>query len=377
MDSFDKYLFDELTELYAKPDLSWDDLEELYLRFCNLDHLSEVRPYLWTMRFFGWGTASEEDAVLAELKANCGDGEALLTGLYYDLSLCRDGTDAEALANLKRMTAQGYNNVYTKDRSSVAKIQRAAKAPSAPPTAAPRMKEEKVVVDHITFECNDYYGLNFTAGDTDYLSAKVYIKPIRGKKHIKVRSQIFLNDEPFSEVMSNEYEINEKTRWFQTSGWGNEKCTCYGGNTYRWAVEIDGNDVYTQDFHMLYGQLNKGGVMLKEMKMFASKASGALEKDRYNYKTIFDRNTLEYVYFKFMFIPTGEYRNVQLFIKVIRLEDQSVFYDGYSIIRVQDDWDQMWTGIGFSKPGQWKSGLYQYTVSVGNGPVTEGVFTVS
>ena len=78
-----------------------------------------------------------------------------------------------------------------------------------------------------------------------------------------------------------------------------------------------------------------------------------------------------------MIIPPGEYRNVQTFLKIIRLEDQSVFYDGYSIIRVQDDWDQMWTGVGYGKAGQWKAGLYKYTASIGNGPIMEGVFTVS
>ena len=60
MDIFDQYLFEELTTQYARQGLSLDDYEELYQRFCSMDHLPEARPYIWTMRFFGLGTAPEK-----------------------------------------------------------------------------------------------------------------------------------------------------------------------------------------------------------------------------------------------------------------------------------------------------------------------------
>lgn len=58
--------------------------------------------------------------------------------------------------------------------------------------------DEDVVVDYISFECNGYSGLYFNAGDIEYLSAKFYIKPFYNRKHIKVRTQIFLEGEPFT-----------------------------------------------------------------------------------------------------------------------------------------------------------------------------------
>lgn len=67
MDIFDQYIFEELTEQYAKSEPS-EDYEELYQRFCNIDYLPEVKPYLLTMRFFGLGIAPEKDATLNELK---------------------------------------------------------------------------------------------------------------------------------------------------------------------------------------------------------------------------------------------------------------------------------------------------------------------
>lgn len=51
MDIFDQHLFEELTAEYAKTNLSYDDYEELYMRFCNIDYMNEVRPYLLVMCF--------------------------------------------------------------------------------------------------------------------------------------------------------------------------------------------------------------------------------------------------------------------------------------------------------------------------------------
>ena len=92
--------------------------------------------------------------------------------------------------------------------------------------------------------------MNFTAGDVDYLNAKVYIKPFHGKKHIKVRSQIFLDGDAFSKVFSNEYDINSDTRWFKALGWGNTNFNYYKNNIYKWVIEIDGKTIFSQEFRM-------------------------------------------------------------------------------------------------------------------------------
>lgn len=380
MDPFDQYLFEELAEQYSHSDLSPDDYEELYTRMCNLDHLPEVRPYLLTMRFFGWGTASERDAVLAELKESLGADSEILEGLYYDLLLYEDITNRNALDQLEQMIEHGYTNIYTKERSFVPEIDCDDEEPESEDAFDEDFEEEEpddVIVDHITFECDPYKGSTFTAGDTDYLSAKVYIKPVSCKRHIKVRSQIYLGDEAFSKVFTNEYDIDPGTRWFRTDGWGNTKYTCYSGNTYRWLVEIDGGDPYGQDFYMKSGKLDRAGAVVNDVKTFASKASGALEKDRSDYRSSFTGSTLEYVYFKFLIDSPGVHKNVQVFLKITYLEDQSIFWDNYIIHHLDDDTVAFWTGVGYRTPGSWKKGLYQYTASVANGPKFEGMFTVS
>ena len=126
MDIFDQCLFEELTTQYSKSGLSADDYEELYMRFCNIDHLDEVRPYLMTMRFFGLGTASEKDTVLSELKAMLNEDDCMLKGLYYDLLLSENSNNTDAIVNLRRMVDEGYTNKFTKEKSHIEK----ATAPS-------------------------------------------------------------------------------------------------------------------------------------------------------------------------------------------------------------------------------------------------------
>lgn len=226
MDIFDQYLFEELTAQYSKSGLSADDYEELYMRFSNIDHLDEVQPYLLTMRYFGLGTSSEKMAVRSDLKEKLCEDDYMLKGLYYDLLLSENTNNTEELVNLRRMVEEGYTNVFTKEKTHIEKAKTPPKVSSLQASSISTQTErvdEEVVVDYTTFECNGYSGLYFAAGEIDYLAAKVYIKSFHGRKHIKVRSQIFLDGDTFSKVFSNEYDIDSNTRWFKTQGVGEYK----------------------------------------------------------------------------------------------------------------------------------------------------------
>lgn len=379
MDIFDQYLYEELTTQYARPGLSADDYEELYQRFCNMDYLAEVKPYLLTMRFFGLGTAAEKDTVLSELKAMLNDDDYMIKGLYYDLLLSKSINNSDAIVNLRRMVNAGYTNKFTKEKTNIEKATTSSEVSTSQKNTTvkePTQTEKDVTVDYITFECNGYNGLYFTVGDVDYLYAKVFIKPFHGKKHIKVRSQIFLDGDAFSKVFSNEYDIDSDTRWFKTQGWGNTNFNCYSNNIYKWVIEINGKSTFSQEFRMYNGKLNKSGPKVNDVKLFASKSSGALETDRDNYKTTFDGKALEYIYFKFLIDPPGEDMNVQVYIKVIYLEDNTVFRDKYFLHPLNNNTIACWKGIGFSNAGNWKKGLYQYTAHIGTGTRYEGTFTV-
>ena len=264
MDIFDQYIYNELTTQYEKSELLADDYEELYQRFC----------------------------VLSELKAMLDEDDCILSGLYYDLVLSENSNNADAIVNLRRMVDKGYTNKFTKEKSCIEKVTALSETSNSQEESTekePTPSEEDVVVDYITFECNGYKGLYFTAGDVDYLKAKVFIKPFHGKKHIKVRSQIFLDNDTFSKIFSNEYDIDFNTRWFSTQGWGNTNYNCYSNNIYKWVIEIDGKNTFSQEFRMYNGKLNKNGPKVYDVKLFASKSSGALEADRDDYKITFDK----------------------------------------------------------------------------------------
>lgn len=378
MDIFERYLYEELTAQYAESSLSVDDYKELYQRFCSIGHFPEVKPYLLVMRFWGWGTVSERENVLFELKEILNDDDYLLKGLYYDLLLTIDTNDADARKNLYEMINLGYTDRYMKEKSNInATVSLYQEVESQKINNEEELQsDEDVVVERIIFESKGESGVEFTAGDVDYLKAKVFIKPIHGKKHLKVRSQIFLNEETFSKIFLNEYDIDSNTKYFQTSGWGNEKCTCYDSDTYRWVVEIDGKDTFGQSFRMYDGKLNKNGPIINDVKLFASKASGAEKRDMREYKTTFDAKKLEYVYFKFLMDSPEETMNIRVFIQVTSLEDNTVIKKRDTLYQLSTGTTAIWGGVGFSEAGKWKKGLYKYIARCGNAKNFEGVFTV-
>lgn len=377
MDIFDQYIYEELVSEYERSGLTDDDYEELYMRFCNLDHLEEVKPYLLAMRCLGLGTPADADAALSELKEFMEDNTEL-TGLYYDLKLCVNPKNTGAIVELRRSIEDGYCGKYLKEKSNIGLIEKTPKEEKKPSTP---VVEETVVDDTIhyksmSFEGCGYSGLYFTSGDIDYLNAKVFIEPMKATRKITVRSQIFEGDYAFSKVFSDEITLKPGDTWFTTTGWGNKNCNCYGNQVYQWRVEIDGAEVYCQDFRFYTGKIDKYGIRVKDIKLFASKASGALEKDWNNYSVTFDSNTLEYVYFKMLFNALGEVKNVQMFIKVENLENGSEFYNGYSLFHIESNWDNAWTGVGLKNGKKWDKGLYKYTLTIGSGNTFEGIFTV-
>lgn len=115
---------------------------------------------------------------------------------------------------------------------------------------------------------------------------------------------------------------------------------------------------------------------MKNVVLFASKATGAVEKDWNNYSTTFDSNTLEYIYFKLLFNQMGQEKNFQVHIKVDNLENGTEFYNGTSLFHIESNWDSSWTGVGLINGKKWDKGLYKYTLNIGSGSTFEGTFTV-
>ena len=376
MDIFDQYLLEELVSEYERSGLTNDDYEELYIRFCNLNHLEEVKPYLLVMRYLGLGTPAEPDAALNELKGIMEDNIEL-TGLYNDLKLCTNPKNTGATVELRRSIEDGYCGKYLRNRSNIGLVKKVSKEeqPSTP-------VDDNTVVDdtihykYMRFEGCGYSGLNFTTRDIDYLNARIFIEPMKATRKIKVCSQIFSGDNAFSQVFYDEITLKPGSTSFATSGLGNKNYNCYEDGTYRWRIEIDGVEVYSQDFRFYAGEIDKHGIPIKDVKLFASKASGATEADRKNYAHSFDSSTLEYVNFKCFIDEPGEDKIVQLWLKVTCVEDDTIIYDNYYLHSVHYDTCAFGYGVGFSSKGEWKQGLYKYTIRIGAENTQEGTFTV-
>lgn len=384
MDFFEQFIFDELEEQYTKDELTTYDYEDIYERFTHLEHFDEVKPYLYAMRFLGKGTKAEPDDVLRELEAMELSSDSQIKGLYLDIKLVMKKGNADDIEELDKCVKAGYSekylraNSYLSSNSSNDEDECDDVYDSENEDVSSLIADEKVKFKSMIFEGCGYSGLYFTSGDIDYLHAKVFIEPVKTTRHLSVSSQIYADDEPFSEVFSNEYTLKPGDTWFTTQGWGNKNFNCYENRTYKWLIEFDDdeNDVHSQEFFFYSGKIQKSGVPIKDIKLFSSKYSGAQESDIDRYSTSFDKNELESVYFRLFINEPGSYTVVQRYLKVVCMDDGSTFYDDCLLQPLEADWVSWWSGVGFSKKGQWKIGLYKYYLHLGNGPVHEGTFTV-
>ncbi len=377
MEIFDKYLFEELVEEYERSDLTDDNYEALYIRFCHLNHLDEVEPYLLVMRYLGLGTHADPDAALTELK-DIMVGNIELKGLYFDLKLCANPQDTGAIAELHRLIEAGYYGKYLKSRSNISLVEKYSKEEKTTPfsTTDNTTVDDKIHYKSMIFEGCGYSGLYFTTGDIDYLHAKVFIEPVKTTQKVSVRSQIYAGDEPFSKVFADEFTLKPGDTWFTTSGWGNKNFYGYSDRVYQWRLEINGTEIHSQDFRFYEGKIDKNGLPIKDVKLFASKASGALKADRDRYTLSFNSSTLEYIYFKCFINEPGEAKVVQIHIKVTCLEDDSVFCDKMFLQSLNHNTYAFWEGIGFSKINKWKKGLYKFTIKIGSSKAREGTFSI-
>lgn len=380
MDEFDKYLFDEISGQYAKRNLTQDEYEEIFNRFLNIDYLEEVKPYLLAMRYFGWGVAPDSESVLDELKLLSADGDNELTGLYYDLMICSGTDNSQTRQALETAVSAGYSAKYAKEKSNIKSAEPVKKVVVA---ATPKAKETKVDTTirykYMSFFSCGYSGYVFTSGDIDYLYAKIFVEPCEVSRKVHVDSQIYdSNGNTFSKVFSDDIELKPNNTWFTTTGWGNKDFYGYPDGTYQWVIKINNSTTtYSENFRVYRGKLTAYGPRIKDVKLFSSKYSGALDRDKESYSSTFNGSSLESIYFKLFIENPGKDMNVQIFYKVEYLEDESVFKDFYEVFAFESDTCACWTGIGFPDKGKWKKGLYRYSIHIGKGPVSQGTFTVN
>jgi len=118
MEIYDKYLFDDLVQRYNQNNLSKDEYESIFSMFQNINEYSEVKFYLYTMKFLGLGTEKQEEEVLGELKQEIENGHLEYRGLYYDMLLYRNSVQRiELIQKISAFT--DYDSRYMKEYSYV------------------------------------------------------------------------------------------------------------------------------------------------------------------------------------------------------------------------------------------------------------------
>lgn len=366
MDYFEQYLYDELTSLYKKDDLTDFDYEELFYRFSSLDHVPEVKPYLLTMRYYGLGTAAEPVVVLEELLASLTSDDTALKGLYYDFVLQNDPENINAIKEMVSLVSVGYSDTYTKKRSALHKV--SVKGTSSTNNSKHTQDDCQIKVTSMSFKCGNYSGWRFPTQNVDYLYCSVCIEPISCNKHIVVESQIFCHGKEFSKVFKDEFDITPDTKTIETSGWGNASFDGYSQNEYQWRIRIDGKTVYHSNFNMYYGSENINGFPINQVKIFS------VNEEPKRYGTAFSLQDIKKMHFAFFFdtLESSEIVNVQ--IKVDRSEDKKQMVNTSLLCQIPSGCSDYW--IAPKTKASWGCGLYNYTLHLGKAYKYEGQFSI-
>jgi len=159
-----------------------------------------------------------------------------------------------------------------------------------------------------------------------------------------------------------------------THAWGwNEKGNWDVGRYYIIA-RLDDSESLRADFEIAYGNYSDTKIKVNNLKLF--NAGDSVEtSDTYEDTRLFYNDTLRRVYFNFHFKPLRDSAYVTMNYKIVD-PNGNIFANMGCPINIPTDWDQCWTGNGWSNTGMWKRGKYLYEASLGNSKVFSGEFIV-
>lgn len=155
--------------------------------------------------------------MLTELRVLTADERNVsICGLYYDLLLFENENDSNATRKLKEYADESYSDVYIKERSHLHSVTKKVESSKEKPKANQSPSTPEIIrYKRMSFESCGYSGLYFTAGDIDYLAARVYIEPLKTTRKLKVRSQVYDGNNAFLDVFSVEYTLKPGTTNFK------------------------------------------------------------------------------------------------------------------------------------------------------------------
>ena len=412
MDRFYAILLKQQTEKYARTDLTQEDYEDIYYELTTME-LPEAQPWILAMTYLGLGTGADPEGVLARL-AQAPKGDVQLQGLYCDLQLLKDEGSEVLLAQLRQLEEQGFTAAYLKERSHAKNGFRPEWRPqpekepeSEPEPPAKPSEPVPIRVREVQFFGDTAAGITegpFLTGDVSYMHARILIDPIDEERTVHVRNQILKDEsgEAFSEVFEQDVTLKAGAKAVDTYGWGNQKFTCYSSETvYRWEAQVDGITC-SGTFSFLYG-------VNGDVKLWYVTPYTLVDGKKVPTRSISKEGNagigfrLEINDFTKVRVERGlkelaKKRPVTKQDRLIHEAAASLTHDYYASLRVtvrhidtgrevirsagcqhvgagQEDGFQVFTGI-FKQENGLEEGLYEYSVSLGNGSAHTGSFTV-
>ena len=411
MDRFYAILLKQQTEKYARTDLTQEDYEDIYYELTTME-LPEAQPWILAMTYLGLGTGADPEGVLARL-AQAPKGDVQLQGLYCDLQLLKDEGSEVLLAQLRQLEEQGFTAAYLKERSHAKNGFRPEwrpqpeKEPESEPEpeeepeeeppkelTPPEIREMAVIGD--TRE--DSTTGPFITGEISYMRAGIRIDPLPEDRTLHITNRILDEDgKPFSKVFEEDIKLKAGREILFTTGWGNKSFNGYPAGKYCWEIDIDGIKGSTKfEFH---DPQNDTAKLMAADPYLTVNGECIFGHDGTAFPL--DGNTgfgfgLTYTKELRKSYPSAKHRLIhdvalgwgERYVSVhavVRhvdadktLLNKTLWIDANEGRQVGSGSDVVYiTVIGdFEDENGLEKGLYEYSVSLGNGPALKGTFTV-
>jgi len=215
---------------------------------------------------------------------------------------------------------------------------------------------------------------SFFRGETRYVGVKVFFKP-NPKIHIANLTWRIYKDNgvPFTNeikasipIASNESSVFQQWGWSTPGNWEVGR--------YRIVASINGCSPVQTYFEIINGSFDIFPVTINNVKLFNGDTTAPPLEQR-EYTNVFYRNLAKYIYFQLEFSQPG--RNlITTFDYCIKDENGNVVVNETYSAEIKYNYGVWWYGYGWQVPGNWKTGKYTYSVSLGKSQPFIGSFAV-
>lgn len=219
------------------------------------------------------------------------------------------------------------------------------------------------------------FGNTFYNGETKYIGVKLSFKKVQYNRNADLLWQIYdTQGKPYSNIIRTKIEVPQgQESVFQAWGWS--KTGNWQIGKYTIVASINNGQKYQIKFEISNGCFDSMPVPLKKVKIFNG-SEKAPPLDKREYSQVFSKSTARRLYFQLEFQPPRKDISTTIDFVIRKSSQQSAVANCSVPILIKYNFDKCWTGWGWNDAGNWETGEYNYSISLGKTKPISGKFYI-